>query len=87
MPLQRNPHQIRHSRARHQCWVRALYIVCALTLIPSLFMHPHAEFSFAELPAFPALLAFMAGCILVLVAQLVRWLLMRPDDYYNSRDS
>lgn len=86
MLIERNPKKYRRpsSRVRRR-WARALYVVCALTLIPSLFMHPHSEFGFAELPGFSALLAFVTGCVLVLVAIVVRRLIIRPEDYYEHR--
>jgi len=87
MLFQRNPRQIRRPGGPRRYWALALYIGCALTLVPSLFIHPHAKFSFAEIPAFHAMLAFVTGCVLVLVAQLVRWVLMRPDDYYDSEEN
>ena len=52
---------------------------------PSLFIHPHAEFGFAEMPAFHALLAFVTGVVLVLAAILLRRLIMRGEDYYEHR--
>lgn len=73
----------RPSKIRRR-WARGLYVLCALTLVPSLFMHPHAEFRFAELPAFHALLAFVTGCALVGVARLMRRVLQRPENYYED---
>lgn len=86
MLFERNPRTSRRpsSPARSR-WARLLYLVCALTLVPSLFMQPHSEFGFAEIPAFHALLAFLTGCVLVLVAIVVRWILIRPEDYYEHR--
>lgn len=85
MFIERNPSKIRRPSGRRNRWARVLYIACALTLVPSLFMHPHAEFAFAELPAFHALLAFATGCILVAVAIVLRRLLIRPEDYYADQ--
>lgn len=86
MLFERNPRTSRRpsSPARSR-WARLLYLVCALTLVPSLAMQPHSEFGFAEIPAFHALLAFLTGCALVLVAIVVRWILIRPEDYYEHR--
>jgi polyferredoxin len=86
MLFERNPRKYRRpsSRAR-QRWARLLYLACALTLVPSLFIHPHSEFGFAEIPAFHALLAFLTGCALVLVAIVVRRILIRAENYYEHR--
>ena len=86
MLIERNPQKFRRpsSRARLR-WARVLYVVCALTLVPSLFIHPHSEFGFAEIPGFHALLAFVTGCVLVLVAIVVRRIIIRPEDYYEHR--
>ncbi|GAB3678273.1 hypothetical protein [Salinisphaera aquimarina] len=86
MLIERNPKQYRRPSGRRLFWARVLYVVCAATLVPSLFMHPHGEFSFSELPAFHALLAFVTGCVLVLVAQFMRRLLIRPEDYYSDHE-
>jgi hypothetical protein len=86
MLIERNPQKYRRpSSPTRLRWARALYVVCALTLVPSLFLHPHSEFGFAEIPGFHALLAFLTGCVLVLVAIVVRRLLIRPEDYYEHR--
>ncbi|MES1925666.1 hypothetical protein [Salinisphaera sp. T31B1] len=86
MLIERNPRQYRRPSPRRLFWARMLYVGCAITLVPSLFMHPHAEFSFAELPAFHALLAFVTGCLLVLICQVMRRLLIRPEDYYSEHE-
>ena len=70
---------------RRHGW-RLLYLLCAATLVPSLFMHPHAEFAFAEVPAFHAALALAAGAAFVAAAQLARRWLMRAEDYYAEDD-
>lgn len=86
MLIERNPREYRRpsSRTRRR-WVHVLYVLCALTLVPSLFLHPHSEFGFAEIPGFHALLAFLTGFALVLVAIVVRRLIIRPADYYENR--
>lgn|GEM_PF-1926869 len=84
--IERNPSQYRRPSPRRLFWARMLYIVCALTLVPSLFMHPHAEFSFAELPAFHALLAFGTGVVLIIGCQIMRRLLIRPENYYSDHE-
>lgn len=86
MLFERNPRQYRRpSTPARMRWARLIYVVCALTLVPSLFMHPHSEFGFAAIPGFHAFLAFLTGAALVLVAMLARWLLMRREDYYEHR--
>ncbi|ROO29244.1 hypothetical protein SAOR_04140 [Salinisphaera orenii MK-B5] len=86
MLIERNPQSLRRPSTparRRAAWL--LYAVCALTLVPSLFIHPHAKFGFAELPAFHALLAFVTGCVLVLAAIILRRLIIRGEDYYEHR--
>ncbi|MES1930643.1 hypothetical protein SADO_15374 [Salinisphaera dokdonensis CL-ES53] len=86
MLIERNPQKFRRpSTTARRRWAWVLYIVCALTLVPSLFIHPHSEFGFAEIPGFHALLAFVTGCVLVLVAIVVRRIIIRPEDYYEHR--
>ena len=86
MLIERNSEDYRRpSSPKRVRWVRVLYVVCAITLVPSLFLHPHSEFGFAEIPGFHALLAFLTGIVLVLVATVVRRIIMRPADYYEHR--
>lgn len=85
MLFEHSPRQIRRpgtAPRRRLVWL--LYVTCALTLVPILFLHPHAEFTFAELPGFHAALAFVTGCVLVGIAQLLRHLLIRPENYYEE---
>lgn len=86
MLIERNPQAYRRPSSRKRLrWARLLYVVCAITLVPSLFLHPHSEFGFAEIPGFHALLAFLTGFALVLVAIVVRRVIIRPADYYEDR--
>ncbi|MAS10031.1 hypothetical protein [Salinisphaera sp.] len=86
MLIERNPQKYRRpSTLARLRSARLLYVLCALTLVPSLFIHPHGEFGFAEIPGFHALLAFVTGCVLVLVAIVVRRVIIRSEDYYEHR--
>jgi len=63
--------------------VYALFAACALFALLDLVLSRHSVFFFEAWPGFYAWFGF-AGCVgLVLAAKLMRWLLMRREDYYD----
>ncbi len=63
--------------------VYALFAACALFALLDLILPRHSVFSFEAWPGFYAWFGLI-GCVgLVLAAKLMRWVLMRGEDYYD----
>lgn len=63
--------------------VYALFAACALFVLLDLVLVRHSVFFFEAWPGFYAGFGFV-GCVgLVLAAKLMRWMLMRSEDYYD----
>lgn len=63
--------------------VYALFAACALFGVLDLVLPRHSVFFFEAWPGFYAWFGFI-GCVgLVLAAKLMRWMLMRSEDYYD----
>lgn len=63
--------------------VYALFAACALFALLDLLLPRHSVFFFEAWPGFYAWFGFI-GCVgLVLAAKLMRWVLMRREDYYD----
>lgn len=61
--------------------------ICALTVICDFFYHKHVEYAVEDLiPGMYGWYGFMASVFLVLVAQILRKIVMRSEDYYDDRD-
>ncbi|MDX1496096.1 MAG: hypothetical protein R3352_00940 [Salinisphaeraceae bacterium] len=66
-----------------------IYILCALcaaSILLDLVIHRHEIVSFAEFFGFYGWFGFIACVALVLAAKIMRRVLMRPEDYYDSED-
>ena len=68
--------------------IRALWIllftVCALTLVPELFIERHAYFGIDHFFSFFAILGFIACALLILFAKGLGFLLKKNEDYYDE---
>ena len=64
--------------------VRALYAVCALSVVLDLVIHRHEILDFAHWFGFYAGFGFVACVVLVLAAKRLRRVLMRDEDYYED---
>lgn len=61
-----------------------LIVVCALLLIPDLFVGKHGHFSYEEWPLFYGLFGFAAYSFIVITAKGLRKLISRKEDYYDN---
>jgi hypothetical protein len=66
--------------------LRCLYAICALLFILDFFLHRHVTHDWESLPGFYAIFGFVACVTLVLVANQMRKLLKRKEDYYHVDD-
>ena len=60
-----------------------LCIICALLIMPDLFIHKHGHFSWETWTGFYGLYGFVSCVGLVLVAKQLRKILRRPEAYYE----
>ena len=60
-----------------------LYILCAALLLTDLFYHKHVVYDFENWFGFYGLFGFFLPVVLVLLAQALRKILMRDEDYYD----
>lgn len=63
-------------------WI-ILWAVCALTLVPELFLTRSAHFGIDGMYGFYALLGFVSCALLIIVSKLAGHFLKREEDYYN----
>lgn len=63
-----------------------LYAVCGVLIVLDLAYHKHAILAFEGWFGFYGVYGFVACVLLVLSAKLLRRLIARPQDYYDSRD-
>ena len=61
----------------------SLYGVCAFLLAIDIFVPKHGPFGIEYLFGFYAVFGFVAYVALVLVAEVLRAAVMRPEDYYD----
>ncbi len=66
--------------------VWALGALCVLLFFADALYHKHTEFAIDDLFGFYALFGFVVYVGLILTAKALRWLLMRPEDYYYRSD-
>ena len=52
-------------------------------LIVDLFVHKHAEFHWAGIPEFYALLGFVSCVLLIFIAKFLRMIIKRDENYYD----
>jgi len=64
-----------------------LYACCGILLALDLFIHRHILHPWEQLWGFYPLYGFVGCVVLVLVAKWMRSFLMRPEDYYDERES
>ena len=64
--------------------IYALYFVCAALFLSDFFYHKHVVFSFDSWFGFYAIYGFVMCVGLVIGAKLMRIILMRREDYYDS---
>ncbi len=64
----------------------ALYIICVLLFIMDFILHRHAMNKWDDITGFYAIFGFVACVALVLIAQQMRKILKRKEDYYHVDD-
>jgi hypothetical protein len=60
-----------------------VYAVCGLLLALDLFVPKHGPFAIEHVFGFYSVFGFLAYVTLVASAVALRWVLMRPEDYYD----
>ena len=63
-----------------------LYIICALLFILDFILHRHVTHRWDEVTGFYAIFGFVACVALVLIAEQLRKILKRKEDYYHVDD-
>ena len=66
--------------------VIALVVICALLVLADFFYHKHVHFNFEGWFGFFAWYGFFMCVALVLAAKVMRIILMRRENYYDSDD-
>jgi hypothetical protein len=66
--------------------LRVFYTICAVLFILDFVLHRHVTHSWENLPGFYAIFGFVACVALVLIANQMRKVLMRKEDYYDVDD-
>lgn len=64
-------------------WI-LLYVVCALTLLPELFVTREGHFGFDGVFGFYALLGFVSCAALILASKLLGLFLKQREGYYDD---
>lgn len=67
--------------------VWGLVTVCVLLFFADALYHKHPHFEAENLFGFYGVYGFFVCVALVLVAKWLRTILMRPEDYYDSREA
>jgi hypothetical protein len=67
---------------RRKLWI-LLVIVCALTVVPDLFIHKHPYFGFDGFFGFYAVFGFVSCAVLILLAKGIGYMLKVKEDYYD----
>ena len=66
--------------------VRALYVCCFILFSMDLIIHRHIYHPWEEFTGFYAFYGCLSCVILVLIAREIRKVVMRSEDYYDSKD-
>ena len=85
---------IKHDQKKHlfdnpnnvSLLLRVFYTICAVLFILDFVLHRHVTHSWENLPGFYAIFGFVACVTLVLIANQMRKVLMRKEDYYDVDD-
>jgi Ca2+/Na+ antiporter len=66
--------------------VRSLYFICFVLFVLDIVIHRHIYHPWEAFTGFYAIYGFLACVILVLIAREMRKVVMRDEDYYDSKD-
>ena len=64
--------------------LRGFYGLCAILVIIDLLIHRHIVHDWENLPVFYAVFGFVVCLALVLIAKLLRYFIIRKQDYYDD---
>ena len=64
--------------------VIALFVICGLSVVAEFFVHLHPEHPWESVFNFYSLYGFIACVMLVLIAKMLRYFIMRREDYYDE---
>jgi hypothetical protein len=67
--------------------IRILFTCCFVLFALDLVIHRHTYHPWESFVGFYAIYGFLACVILVLIARELRKLVMRPEDYYESKEN
>ena len=67
---------------KRRLWI-LLYVVCALSIVPDIFVDRHPHFGFDGFIGFYAILGFVSCAILILLSKLIGRILKVKEDYYD----
>lgn len=62
------------------------FAFCAVLAGVDFFVHRYTYHSWEEIPAFYAIFGFGAYVLIVITATILRKLVMRPEDFYESKE-
>ncbi len=60
------------------------YASLVVLLIVDFFIHKHADFPWEEAPNFFAVYGFVSCVLLIFIARILRPMIMRDEDFYES---
>ncbi len=67
-----------------QWLIRGFCAICVLLVIADFVIHRHISMSLEKIPAFYAIYGFGAYCLLVVLSNFLRKLVMRDENYYDD---
>ena len=67
---------------KHVLW--GFYVICIILVIADFVVHRHISLSWENIPAFYAIYGFIACVVLVVIANEMRKVIMRKEDYYDE---
>lgn len=59
------------------------YCSLVVLVIAEFFIHPHPAFYFEQIKGFSAVYGFFSCVLLIFLAKLLRWVVMKKEDYYD----
>jgi len=72
------------AAARRKLTWRGMLVLAALSLLAEFAVHMHPRFAFESVFGFAAWLGLAACIVLIAVADVLAWLLGRPDNHYGG---
>ncbi len=64
--------------------VCGLFAICGLSVVAEFFVHRHMDHPWESLFNFYSIYGFVACVMLVLIAKMLRYFIMRKENYYDD---